>query len=95
MTNPDTEKIQLMDKFENVTVLFADIAGFTKYSSTVDPQIVVHLLRNLFYEFDKYCIENDVFKLYTIGDCYVVIGFTDIRKRDPVQEAINVVTMAF
>ncbi len=53
------------------------------------------MLKNLFYEFDKCCVENDVFKLYTIGDCYVVMGFTDIRKREPVQEAVNVTNMAF
>jgi hypothetical protein len=53
------------------------------------------MLKKLFYEFDKYCVENEVFKLYTIGDCYVVIGFTDIRKRNPAEEAKNVVNMAF
>jgi hypothetical protein len=53
------------------------------------------MLRNLFFEFDKACMRNEVFKLYTIGDCYVVIGLTDSRKRNPFTEARNVVTMAF
>jgi class 3 adenylate cyclase len=30
------------------TILFADIAGFTKYSSSVEPETVVEMLRNLF-----------------------------------------------
>lgn len=53
------------------------------------------MLKKLFYEFDKVCLENDIFKLYTIGDCYVVIGFTDIRKRNPVDEAVRVVQTGF
>jgi class 3 adenylate cyclase len=38
LINPDTEKLELIDSFENVTLLFADIAGFTKYSSSVEPE---------------------------------------------------------
>jgi len=41
-----------MDVLENTTVLFADIAGFTKYSSSVEPETVVDMLRNLFSNFD-------------------------------------------
>ena len=53
------------------------------------------MLKQLFFEFDKACLLNEVFKLYTIGDCYVVISLTDSRKRDPALEARNVVNMAF
>jgi hypothetical protein len=31
------------------------------------------MLRNLFTEFDKLTVVHNVFKLYTIGDCYVVV----------------------
>jgi len=86
-----------------VSILFADIAGFTAYSSSVTPSDVVHMLRNLFeciwfylsVEFDMLCIKKKVFKLYTIGDCYVVIGILDNNVRDPVQEAVNVVEMGY
>lgn len=50
------------------------------------------MLRRLFEEFDKKCLEHKVYKLYTIGDCYVVMGFTNATKRsiDTVaQEAYN------
>ena len=43
----------LVDIYENCTVLFADIAGFTKYSGSVEPAQVVGMLRELFEEFDK------------------------------------------
>lgn len=40
------------------------------------------MLRRLFESFDKKCLEHDVFKLFTIGDCYVVMGFTSAAKRN-------------
>ena len=41
------------------------------------------------------CIKKKVFKLYTIGDCYVVIGMLDNNVRNPVEEAVNVVEMGY
>ena len=90
-----TNKIELTDNFENVTILFADIAGFTKYSSSVRPEDVVNMLRKLFTEFDKECLKHKVYKVYTIGDCYVVLGFLNANTRNPLEEAKNVVRMGF
>lgn len=42
------KKSASQDAFDNVTLLFADIAGFTKYSSSVEPETVVNLLKTLF-----------------------------------------------
>lgn len=53
------------------------------------------MLKNLFVEFDRKCLSHDVYKLYTIGDCYVAIGMTDFHKRDPGKEAKNVIDLAF
>ena len=94
LRNPN-QKLNLTDEFEDVTILFADIAGFTKYSSTVSPTQVVAVLKDLFTEFDKLCLENCVYKLYTIGDCYVVLGVIDAEERDYEREALNVVNMGF
>lgn len=87
------EQLNLTDEFEDVTILFADIAGFTKFSSSVSAQQVVSVLQDLFTEFDKACLENCVYKLYTIGDCYVVIGLIDPEDRNIGDEALNVVNM--
>ncbi|CAD8110446.1 unnamed protein product [Paramecium primaurelia] len=95
---PNEEKRVLREQADEVTLLFADIAGFTEYSSSVQPEQVVNMLRNLFTEFDKNCLLHNVFKLYTIGDCYVVMGMVDYGKgiqRNPSQEAVNVVRMGF
>lgn len=88
-----TNKIELTDQFREVTLLFADIAGFTKYSSSVRPEDVVTMLRSLFTEFDKMCLHHKVYKVYTIGDCYVVMGFLNANHRNPLEEAKNVVKM--
>ena len=53
------------------------------------------MLKNLFVEFDQKALEYNVYKLYTIGDCYVVIGMIDINNRDIVEEARNVVELGF
>ncbi len=86
-------KLDLTDEFDDVTLLFADIAGFTKYSSSVTANQVVYMLRSLFTEFDKCCLRYKVYKVYTIGDCYVVMGFTNAARRNPIEEAKNVVRM--
>jgi len=64
-------------------MLFADISGFTDYSSRVTPEKVMDMLKNLFVEFDKLCLELNTYKLYTIGDCYVAIGMVDLHNRNP------------
>jgi hypothetical protein len=45
---------------------------------------VVNLLSKLFSRFDQLCEENKVYKVHTIGDCYVIMGYTgkvDKQKR--------------
>ena len=49
------------------------------------------MLRKLFTKFDRECIKNECYKVCTIGDCYVAIGFNDAKKRNPIKEAINLV----
>jgi hypothetical protein len=41
------------------------------------------MLSELFTEFDKECNRLDLYKVYTIGDCYVVMGFLDKNNRKP------------
>jgi class 3 adenylate cyclase len=81
----------LTDVMEDATLLFADIAGFTKFSSSVEAEEVVKMLSELFTEFDQMCVKLKVYKVYTIGDCYVALGFTNAKERNPAVEANNVV----
>lgn len=62
------------EKFQNMTVLFADIVGFTKFSASVPPDAVVHILNQIFSEFDELVEKFKVEKIKTIGDAYMVVG---------------------
>ena len=47
------------------------------------------MLSNLFTDFDKECNRLSLFKIYTIGDCYVVMGFLDKYNRRDIREEAN------
>eukprot|EP00980_Cylindrotheca_fusiformis_P001367 scaffold343_cov94-Cylindrotheca_fusiformis.AAC.3 len=61
----------LADLFPSVTVVFADIVGFTSWSSAREPQQVFVLLETIYGAFDKIAYRYNVFKVETVGDCYV------------------------
>ncbi|PNH09387.1 Soluble guanylate cyclase 88E [Tetrabaena socialis] len=57
-----------------VTVLFADIQGFTPLCGELPAAVVMKLVHDLFVRFDEQLDEFGVYKVETIGDCYVVAG---------------------
>ncbi|CAB9526134.1 Receptor-type guanylate cyclase gcy [Seminavis robusta] len=59
--------------YPSCTVFFADIAGFTAWSSARSPVQVFELLETLYGAFDKMARRRRVFKIETIGDCYVAV----------------------
>jgi hypothetical protein len=63
----------IADLFTNTTVMFGDIAGFTAWSSSRQPSEVFILLETLYGAFDKIAREIQVFKVETIGDCYLAV----------------------
>lgn len=70
--NPfDNEPIA--DLFLDTSIMFSDIVGFTKWSSERTPNEVFKLLEHLFWEFDEIAQRMNVFKLGTIGDCYIAV----------------------
>lgn len=60
----------IADLFTDATIMFADIAGFTAWSSEREPVQVFQLLEALYREFDITAKRAGVFKVETIGDCY-------------------------
>jgi class 3 adenylate cyclase len=69
------------DLYPDATVMFADIAGFTSWSSAREPTQVFTLLETLYGAFDAIAKKRGVFKVETIGDSYVaVVGLPDPRK---------------
>ncbi len=65
---------QIVDRFESVTVLFADIVGFTALSSHTTPELLVTMLDELFSMFDKLAEKHGLEKIKTIGDAYMVVA---------------------
>jgi NAD(P)-dependent dehydrogenase (short-subunit alcohol dehydrogenase family)/class 3 adenylate cyclase len=72
----------IADHFSDVTVLFADIVGFTPMSSRLAPENVVELLDAVFTEFDKISAYYQLEKIKTIGDCYMAVGGLPEPKSD-------------
>jgi class 3 adenylate cyclase/NAD(P)-dependent dehydrogenase (short-subunit alcohol dehydrogenase family) len=64
----------IADHFEDVTVLFADLVGFTPMSSTMTPGRAVEVLDAVFSEFDRIAGHYELEKIKTIGDCYMAVG---------------------
>jgi class 3 adenylate cyclase len=63
----------IADLFPHCTVYFADIAGFTAWSSTREPAQVFVLLQAVYQAFDVLAKRRRVFKVETIGDSYVAV----------------------
>jgi len=63
------------------TILFADVVGFTAWSLVREPSQVFSLLEAVYGAFDQIAEKHRVFKIETIGDCYVAAaGIPDYRK---------------
>ncbi|KAK7906916.1 hypothetical protein WMY93_015528 [Mugilogobius chulae] len=70
-----------MYRHENVSILFADIVGFTQLSSTCSAQELVKLLNELFARFDKLAAQHHQLRIKILGDCYYCIcGLPDFRE---------------
>ena len=64
----------IADRFDDVTLLFADIVGFTAMSSAMSPHELVTVLNEVFTVFDDLVDAHNLEKVKTIGDAYMVIG---------------------
>ncbi|MCU0426045.1 MAG: adenylate/guanylate cyclase domain-containing protein [Candidatus Kapabacteria bacterium] len=63
----------IAEHFEKVTVLFADIVGFTKLSASMNPEELVSLLDRMFSAFDALAEKHGIEKIKTIGDAYMAV----------------------
>jgi len=77
----------IADRHPEVTVMFADIAGFTSMSSSLAPDTLVSFLNDLFSELDSLTTKHGLEKIKTIGDAYMVVGGLP-EPRDDHAEAI-------
>lgn len=79
-SNPETTDLKSlfrpfnMHRMENVSILFADIVGFTKMSSNKSAEELVGILNDLFERFDHLCSLHECEKISTLGDCYYCVS---------------------
>ena len=64
----------IADLFTECTIMFADIVGFTAWSSTREPSQVFTLLEHIYRHFDEIAARRRVFKVETVGDCCKLIS---------------------
>ncbi|HNU50856.1 MAG TPA: adenylate/guanylate cyclase domain-containing protein [Verrucomicrobiota bacterium] len=60
--------------FEDVTVLFADMVGFSERSRSMAPTAIVELLNRVFSEFDRLALRHGVQKIGSQGDSYLAVA---------------------
>ncbi len=72
----------IADGFADVTVMFADIVGFTRVAEGLSPQQVFSMLNRIFSSFDEMAEQHGVEKIKTIGDAYMVAGGLNSMRED-------------
>ena len=65
-----------------MSILFADIVGFTRMSSNKTASELVAVLNDLFERFDHLCTKNGCEKISTLGDCYYCVSGCPTKRDD-------------
>ncbi len=72
----------IAESFPDVTVLVADLVGFTTLSAHIGPEQIVQLLNEIFSAFDLLTEKHGLEKIKTIGDAYMVAGGISFPRTD-------------
>ncbi|MEG4588708.1 adenylate/guanylate cyclase domain-containing protein [Microcoleus sp. MOSTC5] len=77
------------EHFEEATILFADIVGFTTISARIEPMQLVAGLNQIFSTFDQLTEKYGLEKIKTIGDAYMVVGGLPVSRPDHADAIAN------
>jgi class 3 adenylate cyclase/HD superfamily phosphodiesterase len=81
-------------KFNMVTVLFADIEGFTKIAEQMNPDKLIDELDHFYFQFDSVVEKYNIEKIKTIGDAYMAAGGIPVKNRtNPVEVILAALEM--
>lgn len=72
----------LAERFDEVTILFADIVNFTPLAAQISPLELVNWLNQIFSTFDRLAERLHLEKIKTIGDAYMVVGGLPVPRPD-------------
>lgn len=79
----------IADEFTAVSILFADVVGFTQMAARMAPMELVDLLDQVFLCFDGLVEKYDLEKIKTIGDCYMVASGVPRERSDHATALVN------
>ena len=79
------EEHTIAEEFDNASILFADLVGFTLLTTRLAPDEMVHLLNEIFSHFDSLVEKYGLEKIRTIGDNYMVASGAPRRRDDHAQ----------
>ncbi len=79
----------IADHFAQASILFMDMADFTKFADNKDPKIVVTVLDELFTRFDQIAERHGLEKIKTIGDCYMAAAGVPEPRPDHAEAAAS------
>jgi class 3 adenylate cyclase len=72
----------IAERFDEVTVLFADVVGFTPLAASLSAERLVEILNEIFTRFDELAAHHGVEKVKTIGDAYMAVAGLPERRTD-------------
>ncbi|WP_329603297.1 transporter substrate-binding protein [Planktothrix agardhii] len=75
----------IAERFEQATIMFADIVDFTGFSARISPSELVNFLNQVFSAFDELAEKHHLEKIKTIGDSYMVAGGLPTPRHDHVE----------
>ena len=75
----------IAEHFDEASILFADVVGFTPLSAQLSPEALVRVLNDIFSQFDELVDRHDLEKIKTIGDCYMVAAGVPRSRADHAQ----------
>jgi adenylate cyclase len=84
-----TEPRAIAAHYDEASILFADIVGFTPMAATMLPLTLVDLLNDVFECFDDLVDKYDLEKIKTIGDCYMVAAGVPRQRVDHAEALVN------
>jgi guanylate cyclase len=80
---------QIADEFNDATILFADIVGFTELSEKMSANEVVKMLNSVFSCFDELADKFGLEKIKTIGDAYMVVGGLPVPRQGSSEKVLK------
>jgi class 3 adenylate cyclase len=82
VTRLNNGEVVIADRVEDVTILFADLVGFTAVASRLTPAVLVDNLNRIFSAFDDLCRRLEIEKIKTIGDAYMAAAGLPLPRPD-------------